>query len=121
LIYSTLFIDFIASFDVGSDILSDANPIFVPPVYNIVNFRGDAKGEYTVIKTYNEGSKQLCRMLRNVYKLPVYYMEDTTDTTIPPPATDPSYLISTISPFTFSIIALFTFICLFWVPFSSKK
>jgi len=28
---------------------------------------------------YNEGIKITCRMLRNVYKLPVYYMEDTTN------------------------------------------
>ncbi len=73
-IYSAIFVDFIAGFEENQ---INTTPVFVAPVYNIVNF-GIAALPYR--SALNLSMKQMCRMLRNVYKLPVYYMEDTMDT-----------------------------------------
>jgi lysophospholipase L1-like esterase len=75
-IYSTICVDFIAGFDESQ---IGTNPIFVAPSYVIQNIPGYSNWQYDYYISYNEGIKKKCRMLRNVYKLPVYFMEDTTD------------------------------------------
>jgi hypothetical protein len=75
--YSSVCIDYIGGFEESQ---LNTNPIFVAPIYNmasLVDINKPAAYPYRI--SYNEGMKIMCRMLRNVYKLPVYYMEDTTN------------------------------------------
>lgn len=79
--YSSIFVDYIAGF---SEAQVNTNPIFVAPIYRVANITKYLQAAaYPYIISYNLGLKQTCRMLRNVFKFPVYYMEDTTDTYIP--------------------------------------
>lgn len=76
-IYSIICVDYIAGFDESQ---INCSPVFVSPVHNIANIASRSyPAAYSYRMSYNEGLKITCRMLRNVYKLPVYYMEDVTN------------------------------------------